>query len=274
MRIDLHTHSTRSDGTDTPAELVRNAKAAGLDVVALTDHDATEGWDEAQRAADEIGLRLVRGIEISTQLQGTSVHLLGYEFDPTNAPLLEELERVLDGRNDRLPRLLAKLAEHGMPLTEQEVFAVAGDAAAWGRPHVADAMIAKGYIKDRDEAFRDWLVPGKPAYVGRYSADLFAAIRLLREAGGRAVIAHAWARDSREKLTAEVLAELAAAGLSGIEVDHPDHDATSRAALGAIADDLDLAKTGSSDYHGTGKGPQFHLGANTTDPAQLERLFG
>lgn len=274
MRIDLHTHSTRSDGTETPAELIHSAKGVGLDVVALTDHDATEGWDEAQQAADEVGIRLVRGIEISTQFEGSSVHLLGYEFDPTHPPLVEELGRVLGGRTNRLPRLLDKLAELGMPLTEQEVLAVAGDAAAWGRPHVADAMIAKGYIKDRDEAFRDWLVPGKPAYVGRYSADLFEAVRLVCAAGGRPVIAHAWARDSRAGITAEVLAELAAIGLAGIEVDHPDHDEADRAALAAIADDLGVAKTGSSDYHGTGKGPQFHLGANLTDPDQLERLLG
>ncbi|WP_313409011.1 PHP domain-containing protein [Aeromicrobium sp.] len=274
MRIDLHTHSTRSDGTETPSELVNSAKGVGLDVVALTDHDATEGWDEAQQAADEVGIRLIRGIEISTQFGGSSVHLLGYEFDPTHQPLVEELRRVLGGRTQRLPRLLDKLAEHGMPLTEQEVLAVAGDAAAWGRPHVADAMIAKGYIKDRDEAFRDWLVPGKPAYVGRYSADLFEAVRLVCAAGGRPVIAHAWARDSRTGITAEVLTELAAIGLAGIEVDHPDHDADDRAALAAIADDLDLAKTGSSDYHGTGKGPAFHLGANTTHPDELERLLG
>lgn len=273
MRIDLHTHSTRSDGTDTPAELVRNAQAAELDAVALTDHDATEGWDEAQRAADEIGIRLIRGIEISTTFHGSSVHLLGYDFDPANEPLVEELGRVLGGRTQRLPRLLDKLAEHGMPLTEAEVLAVAGDAAAWGRPHVADAMIAKGYIKDRDEAFRDWLVPGKPAYVGRYSADLFEAIGLLCDAGGRAVIAHAWARDSRDKITAEVFAELADAGLAGIEVDHPDHDERDRAELAEIAASLGLARTGSSDYHGTGKGPAFHLGANTTDPEQLERLL-
>ncbi len=274
MRIDLHTHSNRSDGTDSPAELVRHAKAAGLDGVALTDHDATEGWDEAERAADEVGIRLVKGIEISTQYEGASVHLLGYEFDPGYPPLVAELERVLGGRTQRLPRLLEKLAEHGMPLTEDEVLAVAGDAAAWGRPHVADAMIAKGYIVDRDEAFRDWLVPGKPAYVGRYSADLFTAIDLLRAAGGRPVIAHAWARESRAKLTAEVLGKLAEAGLAGLEVDHPDHGPESRAAIAAIADDLGLAKTGSSDYHGTGKGPEFHLGANTTDPAELERLLG
>lgn len=274
MRIDLHTHSNKSDGTDSPAELMAKAVEVGLDGIALTDHDATEGWAEAQQAADDLGVRLIRGIEISTTFQGRSVHLLGYEFDPTYAPLVDELQRVLDGRTQRLPRLLEKLAAAGMPLTAEEVVAGAGDAAAWGRPHVADAMIARGYIKDRDEAFRDWLVPGKPAYVGRYSADLFEAVRLIVAAGGRPVVAHAWARESRDSMTPDVFAELASAGLAGIEVDHPDHDEAARIALAAIADDLDLARTGSSDHHGTGKGPRFHLGANTTDPGELERLLG
>lgn len=273
MRIDLHTHSNRSDGTDTPAELVRNAKAAGLDVVALTDHDATTGWDEAQAAADEVGIRLVRGIEVSTKWQGASVHLLGYGFDPDDVALLSELERVLAGRQNRLPTTLAKLAEHGIHLTEEQVLAQNTDAAATGRPHIADAMIAGGYIADRDEAFRDWLSPGKPAYVNRYSADLFEAVELLVAAGGRTVVAHSWARESRPVMTPEVFARLAQAGLSGIEVDHVDHDTRVRRELAAIADDLGLVKTGSSDYHGTGKSSAFHLGANLTDPEQFERLF-
>jgi len=274
VRVDLHTHSSRSDGTDTPAELVRKAAESGLTGVALTDHDATEGWAEAQDAADEVGIRLIKGIEISTVFEGVSVHLLGYEFDPTHPELVGELDRVITSRTERLPRLLDRLGEHGIEINAEEVLAVAGDAAAWGRPHVADAMIAKGYIADREEAFRDWLVPGKPGYVGRYSADLFDAISLVRAAGGKTVIAHAWARESKKKLTAEVLGELAAAGLGGIEVDHPDHDELARAELTKIADALGLAKTGSSDYHGTGKGHQFHLGANTTDPEQLARLLG
>ncbi len=274
MRVDLHTHSSCSDGTDTPAELVRKAAETGLTGVALTDHDATEGWAEAQAAADEVGIRLITGIEISTVFEGVSVHLLGYEFDPTHPELVAELDQIIAGRIQRLPRLLAQLAEHGMELSEEEVLAVADNAAAWGRPHVADAMIAKGYIADRAEAFRDWLVPGKPGYVGRYSADLFEAVALVQAAGGKAVVAHPWARDSKTKLTEQVLAELAEVGLAGIEVDHPDHDAKARADLTQIADSLGLVKTGSSDYHGTGKGPEFHLGANTTDPEQLARLLG
>lgn len=274
MRIDLHTHSNRSDGTDTPAELVQKAKAAGLDVVALTDHDATTGWDEAQDAADGSGIRLVRGIEISTTFHGVSVHLLGYEFDPDDAALTAELDRVLGGRNDRLPRVLARLAEHDVHITQADVVAQSGSAAASGRPHIADAMVAKGYIAHRDEAFDGWLNTHGRAHVERYSAPLTAAIELVKGAGGHVVVAHPWSRESSRVLTAEVFAGLAAVGLDGIEVDHNDHSAASRAALRVIANDLDLVVTGSSDYHGTGKGAAFSLGCHTTAPDQLERLLG
>jgi predicted metal-dependent phosphoesterase TrpH len=274
MTIDLHTHSNRSDGTDSPTDLVEKAKAVGLAGIGLTDHDATVGWAEAQVAADRVGIRLVKGVEVSTRFHDASVHLLGYEFDPTDAALNAEFERVLGGRDDRLPFMLDKLAALGMPLTAEQVHEQNTEAVASGRPHVADAMVAAGYIADRDEAFRDWLTPGKPAYVDRYAADLFGAVRLLVAAGGKPVIAHAWARDSRNLMTPEVFAELAALGLAGIEVDHPDHSAADRAALAEIADSLDLAKTGSSDHHGLGKSAEFALGVNTTDPDQLERLLG
>lgn len=274
MRIDLHTHSNRSDGTDAPAEVVEKAAAAGLDVVALTDHDNTVGWDEAQAAADRLGIRLVRGIEISTKLDGTSVHLLGYAFDPDDAALVAELGRILDGRDQRLPRLLARLGELGLHLTEADVEAQAGEAVALGKPHVADAMVAAGYIADRSEAFHGWLEDGGKAHVERYAAPLLEAVALIKGAGGRAVLAHPWARGSREVLTPDVLAQLASAGLDGIEVDHNDHDPQVRTELRGLATDLDLVVTGSSDYHGEGKGPEFFLGCHTTDPQQLERLLG
>ena len=272
MRIDLHTHSNRSDGTDSPAELVEKAKAAGLDIVAITDHDSTAGWDEAQRTADRVGIELVRGIEISTMLDGVSVHLLGYGFDPADGPLLDELDRILTGRDQRLPQLLEQLADHDMPLSQDDVAAQSGNAAASGRPHVADAMVAAGYVADRDEAFRDWLYDNGPAYVERYGAPLHEAIDLVRAAGGVAVVAHPWARKGRRVLTPDVLAGLAAHGLAGVEVDHVNHGPEVRAELRALATDLDLVVTGSSDYHGSGKGPEFHLGACTTAPDQLERL--
>jgi predicted metal-dependent phosphoesterase TrpH len=273
VRIDLHTHSNRSDGTDTPAELVEKARAAGLDVVAITDHDSTAGWDEAQATADRVGITLVRGIEISTMRDGASVHLLAYGFDPDDAALHAELRRILGGRDDRLPGLLAQLAEHDMALTIDDVVAQSGSAAASGRPHVADAMVAAGYVADRDEAFRDWLYDNGPVYVERYGAPLAEAIKLVREAGGVSVVAHPWARKGRAALTPDVIAELADLGLAGIEVDHNNHSDEVRSQLRSLAADLDLVVTGSSDYHGTGKGPEFHLGAHTTAPEQYERLL-
>jgi predicted metal-dependent phosphoesterase TrpH len=273
VRIDLHTHSNRSDGTDTPSELVEKAQAQGLDVVALTDHDSTAGWTEAQAAAERVGIEVVGGIEISTMLDGVSIHLLGYGFDPTDEPLLAELGRILGGRDDRLPALLEQLDSHDMPLTVEDVVAQSGAAAASGRPHVADAMVAAGYVADRDEAFRDWLYDDGPVYVARYGTPLSEAIDLVAAAGGVTVLAHPWARKARRVLTPEVIARLAQQGLTGIEVDHVNHSGEVRAELRALARDLDLVVTGSSDYHGDGKGPEFHLGAHTTAPDQYERLL-
>lgn len=275
MRIDLHTHSHRSDGTDSPAELVRKAREeANLDVVALTDHDATTGWDEAREAAVDVGITLVPGIEISTTFHGESVHLLGYAFDPRHPGLIDELGRVLAGRDQRLPQMLARLAEHDIHITEEDVAAQSEDAVASGRPHVADAMVAKGYIRHRDEAFAGWLDTGGRAHVRRYSAPLVEAVRLVKAAGGRAVVAHPWSRGSDAVLTPEVFEMLQGEGLDGIEVDHVDHAPSVRERLRGITADLGLVATGSSDYHGLGKSAAFHLGANLTDPDEYARLLG
>jgi 3',5'-nucleoside bisphosphate phosphatase len=274
VNIDLHTHSNRSDGTDTPTELVENAKKAGLDVVALTDHDTTVGWDEAQEAADRIGITLVKGIEVSTAIDHRSVHLLGYDIDPRDVPLLDELRRVLDGRNGRVPKIVAAFARIGIDITEEEILAKSGDAGSTGRPHVADVLIDKGVVKDRSEAFDLYLQPGMPGYVGRYSVPTEQAVRLVKAAGGKAVLAHPWSRGSDKVLTPDRIAELVDAGLDGIEADHPDHDEEQREGLRKIAATHDLIITGSSDYHGSGKSDAFRLGANTTDPEELEKLLG
>lgn len=273
MRIDLHTHSNRSDGTDSPAELIENAKAAGLDVVALTDHDCTDGWREAAKAAKSVDIELVKGIEISCRLDGKSIHLLGYAFDPNSEPLVAELGRVIDGRNSRLPATLERLRGLGIEIDAEDVHRWSGNATAMGRPHVADALIELGVVANRDEAFDRFLMPGKPAYVDRYAADLFDAISLLNDAGGVAVIAHPWSRGSHKVLNVSMFAKLKDAGLAGIEVDHNDHDAEARADLRQIARGLDLVQTGSSDYHGTGK-TDFDLGCNTTPSDQFARLLG
>ncbi len=274
MTIDLHTHSNRSDGTDTPTELIENAKAAGLDVVALTDHDTTVGWAEAEVAAERVGIRLVKGLEVSTELEHRSIHLLGYGVDPGYQPLVDELAKVIEGRTGRVPKFVTRFRAIGIEVTEEEILAKVGDADAVGRPHLADVLIDKGVVASRDEAFADYLSPGQPGYVGRYSIPTSDAIGLVKAAGGKAVLAHPWSRGSNKVMTPDRIAELVSAGLDGLEVDHPDHTGEQREALRTIADTLGLVVTGSSDYHGTGKGPEFGLGANTTDPGELDRLLG
>ena len=272
MRIDLHTHSSASDGTDTPAALVREAAAAGLDVLALTDHDAMSGWGEAREAADEVGITLVPGLEISTRFGHRGVHLLGYLPDPTDPALVLELDRILEGRTARTPAIVSALRAHGIDITEDDVRRESGGSVAAGRPHVADALTRLGVVRDRTEAFATLLSPGQPGYVNRYASALEAMIPLVAAAGGVAVVAHPWGRGSRSVLDADALAGLKDLGLAGIEVDHQDHSETDRAELRAIAADLDLVVTGSSDHHGLGK-VDHDLGVNTTDPEHYERLL-
>ena len=272
MRIDLHTHTDRSDGTVTPRQLVREAAAAGLDVLGLTDHDTAAGWDEARDEADAVGIRLVEGMEISCRHAGRSAHLLAYLPDPSYAPLVAALDEVLRGRDERMPRIVARLRDLGYPITEEQVVAQSGGAAALGRPHIADVLVGHGVVANRDEAFDRLLSPGRPAYVARDAADLVEMIGLVRSAGGVAVLAHPWGRHGDEALGRDDFALLQEAGMVGIEVDHQDHGAPQREALSAIGRDLDLVRTGSSDYHGTGK-IDHDLGCNTTAPDQLDRLL-
>ena len=271
MRIDLHTHSSASDGTDTPADLVRAAKAAGLDVVALTDHDATSGWTAAIEAADEVGITVVPGLEISTKYHHRGVHLLAYLPDPTYPPLAAVLDRIIAGRTERTPAMVEALRGHGVDITEDDVRREAGGSVAAGRPHVADALVRLGVVTDRTQAFADYLNAGRAGYIDRYAAPLEEMIPIINDAGGVTVIAHPWGRRGGAVLDAAALAGLKDLGLAGIEVDHQDHDADMRARLRAIATDLDLVVTGSSDHHGLGK-VDHDLGCNTTDPEQYERL--
>ncbi|KAA1425739.1 PHP domain-containing protein [Nocardioides antri] len=273
MRIDLHTHSRVSDGTQTPADLVRAAAAAGLDVVGLTDHDITAGWDEAAATAEEEGIALVRGIEVSTRFRGSGVHLLAYLPDPADPTLVDELARILEGRDDRIPAMLARLRALGFAgATEEALAEVTVNAGATGRPHVADLLVRLGVVADRDQAFDRYLAQGRPAYVDRYAADLVRMIDLVTAAGGVPVVAHPWGRGSADVLDEAAFALLAEAGLFGIEVDHLDHDAEQRVRLRGIADTLGLVVTGSSDHHGTGK-VDHDLGVETTAPDQLERIL-
>lgn len=272
MRIDLHTHSSVSDGTDAPGDLVRAAREAGLDVIALCDHDTFAGLDEATSEGPPSGIRVLRGIEISGELDGGSVHLLGYGCRADDQALGLELARIRTGRTGRIPAMLARLAALGMPIGASDLAPFVGSSPSVGRPHVADAMVALGYVADRREAFDSWLADGGPAFVDRYSAPLAQAVDLVHAAGGAAVIAHPWGRGSREHLTAQVLTRLAAAsGLDGIEIDHTDHDQAARGELRVIADAAGLLVTGSSDYHGLGK-INNPLGCETTSPTVFQLL--
>jgi predicted metal-dependent phosphoesterase TrpH len=269
VRIDLHAHSTASDGTQPPAAVVAEAAAARLDVLALTDHDTTAGWAEAAAAVPTFGVALVPGAELSCQATGVSVHLLSYLHDPADAPLSAEMERT---RTDRLTRArrMVQLIAADHPLTWEEVERRVEPGATVGRPHIADAMVAKGMVSTRDEAFATVLRTGSPYYVRHYAPPAEAAVRLVRAAGGVPVMAHPLAARRGRVVTDDVIAGLAAAGLAGLEVDHRDHEPTEREHLRGLAAELGLFTTGSSDYHGTGK--VNRLGENLTAAAVLERI--
>jgi predicted metal-dependent phosphoesterase TrpH len=273
MRIDLHTHSSISDGTDTPAVLVDRARQVGLDVVALTDHDTFAGLDEAVSRGEQVGVRVVRGMELSCSRAGESVHLLAYGADPTSPELAAELAKVRGGRMGRLAGVLQRLAELGVPVTEEQVLVEVDQSPSVGRPHIADAMVRAGHVADRTEAFDRFLADGGPAHVPRYAIPVERGIDLVHDAGGVAVIAHPWGRGREHILPPEVLRRLTAEQrLDGVEVDHQDHDAEARVRLGALAGELGLLATGSSDYHGTGK-LDHELGCNTTDPEVFDTLM-
>ncbi|MFE5492795.1 PHP domain-containing protein [Streptomyces virginiae] len=263
MRIDLHAHSTASDGTDTPAELVRNAAGAGLDVVALTDHDTVSGYGEAL-AALPAGLTLVTGAELSCRLDGVGVHMLAYLFDPEEPELARERELVRDDRVPRARTMVGKLQDLGVDVTWEQVARIAGDGSV-GRPHIATALVELGVVPTVSDAFTpDWLADGGRAYAEKHELDPFDAVRLVKAAGGVTVLAHPAAVKRGRCVPESAIAALAAAGLDGIEVDHMDHDADTRARLRALAADLGLLATGSSDYHGSRK--TCRLGEYTTDP--------
>ncbi|MCW2684244.1 MAG: putative metal-dependent phosphoesterase, family [Blastococcus sp.] len=274
MRIDLHTHSTVSDGTETPAQLLATARDAGLDVVALTDHDTTAGWSVAA-AARPAGLTVVPGMEMSCRWfpadqPPISVHLLAYLFDPLHPGFAAERARLRDERLERGERIVAALAADGYPVRWDDIVE-RSEGGVVGRPHIARALVAGGVVDTVDSAFTTLLHHRSPYYAAKADTDVREGIALVRAAGGVPVFAHGLATRRGRVVGDDAIAAMAAAGLLGLEIDHPDHSAEERAHLRGLAADLGLLTTGSSDYHGTNK--TTPIGACTTDPDQYEALL-
>jgi 3',5'-nucleoside bisphosphate phosphatase len=269
VRADLHSHSTASDGTGPPADVMRRARAAGLDVIALTDHDTVAGLEEARLALPP-GLALLPGMELSCRLEGHSVHLLGYLFDPGHQELAAECARIRESRLHRAQAMVERLAELGAPVTWDQVRALAGDGVV-GRPHIARALVQAGVIDTPEQAFGpDWIGPGGRAHVTRYALDPVRAIGLVRAAGGVTVLAHPRGGTRGWMIPDDVIAGLAAAGLHGIEVWHPDQDQRARQELQALAATLGLVASGGSDDHGELTG--YRIGSDTIAAQEYERL--
>ena len=268
--IDLHTHTTCSDGTDTPFALVKKALAAGITTLAITDHDSTAGWEEAITAVQP-QIELVLGAEISCLTSdGISVHMLGLLFDGENQAMQQMLADSRDTRLPRMRKMVELLSADGIDISLDDVYRATPEGATVGRPHLADALVANGVVATRDEAFLDLLNNDSKYYVTHAAPTPEAAILTIRKSGGVAVIAHPFASRRGQIITASTFADLVAAGLNGIEVHHRDQNAQEQETLTSIAKELNLVMTGSSDYHGTGK--LNGLAENTTHRAQWEQL--
>ena len=270
MVIDLHTHTSYSDGTDTPAQLINKALAAGISIIGLTDHDSISGWQEATDAL-RTGISLVPGAEISCQTpDGISVHILGLLFDSNNSELMNTLEKTRENRHGRMEKIIARINEAGIDITMDDVLEQLSDGATLGRPHLADALVKKGIVASRDEAFTQMLHNNSKYYVSHYSPTPEVAIKLIKAAGGVSVIAHPMASHRGRTISLETFGSIIQAGLDGIEVDHRDHSPEEKSQLIKLANESNLVMTGASDYHGNGK--LNTLGEYTTKPEQWEKL--
>lgn len=270
MVIDLHAHSLFSDGTQTPSELISEASMEGIEVLGITDHDTTAGWDPAEDAARVYGLGLVRGMEISCRHEGISVHLLSYLHDPYETGLAEVVEETRRSRMHRTHLIIERLAED-YPIDMDAVLAVAGEDATIGRPHIADALVAAGIVENRSAAFASILSNSGKYHVTLPTIDPITAIRLIREAGGVSVFAHPRAAMRGLVVSDAAMREFIDAGLDGLEVDHRDNPQSEREEMRRLANSHDLLITGSSDYHGTGK--PNRLGEHATSPHMLRSLL-
>jgi predicted metal-dependent phosphoesterase TrpH len=268
--IDLHTHTTASDGTDSPFALVKKALATGVTTLGITDHDSTAGWAEAVTAIQP-QIQLVLGAEISClTTDGISVHMLGLLFDGEDEQMRQMLSDSRDTRLPRMRKMVALLQADGFDISLEDVYQAAPDQATIGRPHLADALVAKKIVATRDEAFADLLHNESKYYVTHAAPTPADAIATIKSAGGVAVIAHPFASRRGQILTVDSFQDLVTAGLDGIEVHHRDQNAAEQQVLIEIARELHLVTTGASDYHGTGK--LNSMAENTTHPAQWEAL--
>lgn len=268
-RIDLHAHSSVSDGTETPAELVAAGVAAGLDVLAITDHDSTAGWVPAFEAAEGTGLTVLPGMELSTQLDGASVHLLAYLIDPAHPALLAETERIRAERLHRAESMVQRIAVD-YALDWDDVLAQSTPGATIGRPHIADALVARGHVPDRSAAFESILHWRGGYYRPHQAPKPLEGVALIVAAGGVPVLAHPGGRGPDRLFTDRRIRQMVDAGLAGVEIGHRDNPEPSRRRWSEVAATYDLIVTGSSDYHGAGK--PNRLAENTTDPEQYARI--
>lgn len=266
----MHLHSNQSDGTESPAEVVRQAHAYGLRTVALTDHDRTTGWAEAAEAAHGLGMTFIPGMELSAKHEWRSVHVLGYLFDPDDGDLRAETERIRSDRVGRAERIVRSIGRD-YDLHWDDVLAQTTTDATVGRPHIADALVARGIVRDRTEAFDGILHPREGYYEPHYAPDPLTAVRLITNAGGVAIIAHPVTAGRDRMMPVPFIDRLIDAGLGGFEVDHRENTEAGKALLRDIATRRGLIVTGSSDYHGTGK--PNRPGENTTSEDMVARLI-
>ena len=268
--IDLHTHTNISDGNDTPTELINKAMANGIKTLAITDHDSIGGWQEAVQALRP-GLDLVLGVEVSCQTSdGISVHILGLLFDSNHQELMNTLEKTRENRYGRMEKIIKRINEAGIDIEMSDVLEQLSDEETLGRPHLADALVKKGIVASRDEAFNKMLHNNSKYYVSHYSPSPEEAIKLIKQAGGVAVIAHHMASHRGRVISGQTFGSIIQAGLDGIEVEHRDHTPDEKKKLINLAKEFDLVMTGASDYHGNGK--LNTLGEYTTRLEEWERL--
>jgi len=267
--IDLHTHSSVSDGTETPAELIAAAVDAGLGTVALTDHDSTTGWAEAFSAAAGTGLTVIPGMELSTNYGPASVHMLAYLFNPLDGGIIAETARIRDGRLHRAERIVERIGED-YDLSWADVLEQSSDGGTLGRPHIADALVARGFVASREEAFESILNWRGPYYEKYYAPSPLEGVRMIVGAGGVPVLAHPATHGRYRVIEESAIGELVDAGLAGLEIYHRDNTADGKQWLFELAEKFDLIVTGSSDYHGTGK--PNRLGEHRTSPESLGRI--